>query len=194
MSQSDTKKWLTAILTAGKGEEELYVRQSFPVWNKAAACEPVKHLNELFIPAFARGNACFFIQGNFPHNMQKSGFCSLLQAFVCVFIWKISGFSCVSTNLISHFNRSRLGMCYPFYNWALYKDVQLLSSENQTNSLLPLKKQTLLHDSNVIWEIRAFWFWWEWFMGETQQASLFVFLVLLKIGPMISITCCIWTC
>lgn len=131
VSQSDTKKWLTAILTAGKGEEELYVRQSFPVWNKAAACEPVKHLNELFIPAFARGNAWFFIQGNFPHNMQKSGFCSLLQAFVCIFIWKISGFSCVSTNLISHFNRSRLGMCYPeqfitglctkMYNYCLQK-------------------------------------------------------------------------
>lgn len=43
--------------------------------------------------------------------MKKSGFRSLLQAFVFIFKWKISGFSCVSTKLISCVNRSRLGMC-----------------------------------------------------------------------------------
>lgn len=170
VSQCDKKIRLTiAILTAGKGEEELYIRNSFPVWNKPAACEPVKHPKELFISAFTRGNACFISRGTSKtHNMKKSGFGSLLQAFVFIFIWKISGFSCVSTMLISCLNRSRLGMCCSekFITGLCTKTYCCLQKIKPTTQ--PPNKQTLLHVSNVIWEIWAFWLWWEWFMrGNT---------------------------
>lgn len=109
--QSGTKRCFTnTILTAGKGEKDLYLSNSIPVWNKK---QPAKHPEELFIAALTRGNACFIPrESSQTPNLQSSSFGSPLQAFVCIPIWKISGLSCVPTKLISCMNRPRLGMCY----------------------------------------------------------------------------------
>lgn len=76
----NTKTNLTnAISTADKGEEELYVRNSFSFWNKTAACEPLKHTKELFPTLLTRVNAYSISRETSQTiNIQKPGFGSPL--------------------------------------------------------------------------------------------------------------------
>lgn len=153
----------------------------------------MKHPKELFISAFTRGNACFLSRETtwttWTQNMQKSGFCLLLQAFVCICIWKNSGFSCVSTNLISCLNRSRLGMCYSeqFITGLCTTTVYRKSCTTvcrKSNQQPAAPKQANSKVSNVIWEIWAFWLWWEWFHGgKHSRLSCLFFWYLLKSVP-----------
>lgn len=146
------KKMAYSDFNFSKGKEELYVSQSFSVWNKPAACEPVKHPKELSVSAFTRGNAWVLSrETSWTQNMQKFGFCLLLQAFVCIFIWKISRLCFSKSDFMFEQIQTWYMLFWAVHNWALYKDVQLLSTENhvllsaenQTNSLLPPNKQTL---------------------------------------------------
>lgn len=185
--QSGTKRCFTnAILTAGKAEKDLYLSNSFPVWNKM---QPGKHPEELFITALTRGNACFIPrESSQTPNIKTSGFGSPLQAFVFIPIWKISGLSCVPTNWFHAWTHADL-VCVVLSNsrsGSVQRCVPIFRKLNQ-RSLLSPNKQTLLcilHVSSKIW---AFQVWQEWFMGGSTVASLSYLPVLLKIS-------CIWTC
>ena len=129
--QSGTKRHFTnAILTADKGEEELYIRHSFPVWNKTAACEPVKHPRELCTTALTRGDACFTPKKTYQTpNIQKSGFGSPLRPFLCISIWKISVWVVFLQNWFHVWTKSRLEQFIVRLCARIYP-----SSENQTST------------------------------------------------------------
>lgn len=160
---SNFSKWSGTerhFTNADKGEEKLYVRNSFPVWKKPAACEPVRHLKELFITALTRANAAFISrETSQTPNVQKTGFGSPLQAFVCISIWKVSILSCVSTEFISCLNRSRLGICSEVFIIRLGAKIYP-SSGNQTNTAYcPQTSKLCFIILNVSWKIWALQVW-----------------------------------
>lgn len=144
-----------------------------------------------------------FYPGKLPKltTCRNTDFVHFYSHFFCIFIQKISGFSCVSTNLISCLNRSRLGMCYceqfitglctKMYNYCLHKmmyyclqKIKPTACCPQTNKLCYMFQMSFERFGHFGSCENDSW-------GETQQASLSVVLVLLKISPMISITCSI---